>query len=169
MHFITTSWWALWRLKSSASRVFTQSFIQGAYQRKYQSSVSLAFVWGIHRWPVNSPPKGPITRTMFPFDDVIMVFGAYWLPGNLNNHVWSGEMISPGLGRGGSNFKCVISEHMLQIKLMCTSLKLLSGECHMAHLIIVYIGSGYVLVPLSTRALPESILTEIYSIVIWRH
>ena len=29
----------------------------GADQRKYQSSASLAFVWGIHRWLVNSPPK----------------------------------------------------------------------------------------------------------------
>ena len=26
----------------------------------------------IHRWPVNSPHKGPITRKMFSFDDVIM-------------------------------------------------------------------------------------------------
>ena len=41
-------------------------------QRKHQSSTSLAFVWGIHRWPVNSPHKGPVTRKMFPFDDVIM-------------------------------------------------------------------------------------------------
>ena len=44
----------------------------GADQRKHQSSVSLAFVQGIHRWPVNSPHKGPVTREMFPFDDVIM-------------------------------------------------------------------------------------------------
>ena len=44
----------------------------GADQRKRQSSASLAFVWGIHRWPVNSPPKGPVTRKMFPFDGVIM-------------------------------------------------------------------------------------------------
>ena len=41
-------------------------------QRKHQSSASLAFVRGIHRWPVNSPHKGPVTRKMFPFDDVIM-------------------------------------------------------------------------------------------------
>ena len=41
-------------------------------QRKYQSSVSLVFVRGIHRWPVNSPHKGPVTRKMFPLDDVIM-------------------------------------------------------------------------------------------------
>ena len=27
---------------------------------------------GIHRGPVNSPHKGPVTRKMFPFDDVIM-------------------------------------------------------------------------------------------------
>ena len=45
----------------------------GADQRKHQSSASLAFVWGIHRGPVNSPHKGPVTRKMFPFDDVIML------------------------------------------------------------------------------------------------
>ena len=45
----------------------------GAYQRKYQNHSSLAFVRGIHRWPVNSPHKGPVTRQMFPFDDVIIV------------------------------------------------------------------------------------------------
>ena len=41
-----------------------------ADQRKHQSSASLAFVWEI-RWPVNSPHKWPLTRKMFPFDDVI--------------------------------------------------------------------------------------------------
>ena len=44
----------------------------GTYQRKHQSSVLLGFVQGIHRWPVNSPHKWPVTRKMFPFDDVIM-------------------------------------------------------------------------------------------------
>ena len=44
-----------------------------ADQRKHQSSASLAFVWGIHRWPVNSPHKGPVTREMLPFDDVSIV------------------------------------------------------------------------------------------------
>ena len=44
----------------------------GADQRKYQRSVSLAFVREIHRWPVNSSHKWPVTRKMFPFDDVIM-------------------------------------------------------------------------------------------------
>ena len=41
-------------------------------QRKHQSSASLAFVWWIHRGPVNSPHKCPVTRKMFPFHDVIM-------------------------------------------------------------------------------------------------
>ena len=43
----------------------------GADQRKHQSSASLAFVRGIHRLPVNTPHKGPVTRKMFLFDDVI--------------------------------------------------------------------------------------------------
>ena len=43
-----------------------------ADQRKHQSSMSLAFVRGIHWWQVNSPHKVPVTRKMFPFDDVIM-------------------------------------------------------------------------------------------------
>ena len=38
---------------------------------KHQSA-SLAFVWGIHWGPVNSPHKWPVTRKMLPFDDVIM-------------------------------------------------------------------------------------------------
>ena len=44
----------------------------GADQRKHQSSATLAFVRGIHRWPVNSPKKWPVMQKMFPFDDVIM-------------------------------------------------------------------------------------------------
>ena len=43
-----------------------------ADQRKHQSPASLAFVRGIHRGPVNSPHKWPVTRKRFPFDDVIM-------------------------------------------------------------------------------------------------
>ena len=42
-------------------------------QRKHQSSTSLAFVRGIHWWPVDSPHKRPVTQKMFPFDHVIML------------------------------------------------------------------------------------------------
>ena len=45
----------------------------GADKKKHQSSASLAFARGIHRSPVNSPHKWPVTRKMFPFDDVIML------------------------------------------------------------------------------------------------
>ena len=48
------------------------SVYSGADQRKHQSSAPLAYVWGIHWWPVNSPHKRPVTRKMFPFDDVIV-------------------------------------------------------------------------------------------------
>ena len=41
-------------------------------QRKHQSSASLAFVRGIHRRPVNSTHKRPVTQKMLPFNDVIM-------------------------------------------------------------------------------------------------
>ena len=43
-------------------------------QRKHPSSASLAFVREIHRRPMNSPHKGPVTRKLFPFDDIIMVW-----------------------------------------------------------------------------------------------
>ena len=42
----------------------------GADQRKDQSSASLAFVRGIHLWPMNSPQKWPVTQKMYPFDKV---------------------------------------------------------------------------------------------------
>ena len=44
----------------------------GADRRKRQSSASLTFVRRIHRWPVNSPHKWPVTRKIYPFNDVIM-------------------------------------------------------------------------------------------------
>ena len=48
------------------NRLFTRRY------KKHQRSASLAFVWGIHQWPVNSPHKGPVARKIFPFDDIIM-------------------------------------------------------------------------------------------------
>ena len=58
------------RLKIIYSTVYL-----GADQRKHPSSASLAFLRGIHRWLLNSPKKEPVTRKMFPFDDVIMLWG----------------------------------------------------------------------------------------------
>ena len=61
----------------TASQITSVSIVcstvgSGTDQRKYKSSASLAFAQGIHRWPVNSLHKGPVTQKMFTFDDVIM-------------------------------------------------------------------------------------------------
>ena len=60
---------------TSISIVYS-TICSGTDQRKYQSSMSLAFVREIHWWPVNSPHKGPVTRKMFPLDDIIMWNGS---------------------------------------------------------------------------------------------
>ena len=71
-----------------------------ADQRKHQSSASLAFVWGIHRLLVNSPHKSPVTRKMFPFDDVIMCtldfkqLGLQYVPPDTNSHVCNLEKLT---------------------------------------------------------------------------
>ena len=80
-------------------QIVYSSVYSGAYQRKHQSSASLVFVWGIHRWPVNSPHKGPVTRKMFPFDDVIKVklcfrhsllcCGCQWLAGFMGKRLFT--------------------------------------------------------------------------------
>ena len=58
--------------QSTSLTIVYSSVYSGADQGKHQSSASLAFVRGIHRWPMNSPHKGPVTLKMLPFDDVIM-------------------------------------------------------------------------------------------------
>ena len=56
----------------TGAKIVYSTVCSGADSRKRQSSASLAFVRGIHRWPVNSPHKSQVTQKMFPFDDVIM-------------------------------------------------------------------------------------------------
>ena len=60
----------------------------GADQRKHESSASLAFVRGIHWGPVNSPHKWPVTRKMFPFDDVIMYGSSYFTSKTTRDHFY---------------------------------------------------------------------------------
>ena len=60
-------------MSAMASQITSLTIVySGADQRKHQSSVSLAFVRGNHRWPMHSPHKGPVMLKMVPFDDVIM-------------------------------------------------------------------------------------------------
>ena len=66
-------------MSAMASQITSLTIVYSAVysatdERKHQSSASLAFVRGTHRSPVNSPHKGPVTRKMFPFDDVIMTW-----------------------------------------------------------------------------------------------
>ena len=56
----------------TSSTIVYSTVYSGADQRKHQSSASLAFVRGIHGWPVKSQHKWPVTQIMFPFDDVIV-------------------------------------------------------------------------------------------------
>ena len=58
----------------------------GADQRNHQSSVSLAFVRGIYRWPVNSPHKGPVTRKNFH----LMTSSWDWLDTVMKKESWRG-------------------------------------------------------------------------------
>ena len=58
--------------QSTSLKIVCPTVDSDADQRKHQSSASLALVRGIHRSQVNSPHKWPVTRKMFPFDDVIM-------------------------------------------------------------------------------------------------
>ena len=66
------------RLDYSPNRLFRR-------RSKKTSKLRVTGLCGIHRWPVSSPHKGPVTRKMFPFDDIIMmvpfcdVFVLWWL------------------------------------------------------------------------------------------
>ena len=53
-------------MSTMASQITSVSIVystvgSGADQRKHQRSASLAFMRWVHRWPVNSPHKGPVT------------------------------------------------------------------------------------------------------------
>ena len=44
----------------------------GPTSKKHPSQALLAFLRGVHRWPVTSPHKGPVRRKKLPFADAIM-------------------------------------------------------------------------------------------------
>ena len=70
-----------------ASSLFTQPFIRVQIKETLKSTASLAAVRGIHRGPVNSPHKWPVTRKMFPFDDVVMCKGKSWFQLEYAQHI----------------------------------------------------------------------------------
>ena len=64
-------------MSATASQIMSFTIVYSSIywgaDKKNQSSTSPAFVRVIHRWPVNSLHKGPVTEKMFPFDDIIMI------------------------------------------------------------------------------------------------
>ena len=75
-HITVTSKWAPWHLKSLLFRLIAQPFVQARIKENTNAPRHWP-LWGEStgdRW--NPPHKRPITRKMFPFDDVIMQFGA---------------------------------------------------------------------------------------------
>ena len=93
----------------------------GADQRKHQSSASLAFVRRIHRWPVNYPHKGPVTRQMFPIDDVIMYCKENNWKVNKEEHISI-------RGSGTENAYCKIV--VIQFLSLCAFSIILLGNCY---------------------------------------
>ena len=84
--------------------VVYSSVYSAADQRKHQSSALRAFRAGNSPGPVNSPHKGPVTRKMFPFDDVIMWTGTvrccnFW--GTRDDGVSSRVNMTEGLNLAG--------------------------------------------------------------------
>ena len=90
----------------------------GVNQRKHQSSASLAFVWEIHRGPVNFPHKWPVTRKMFPFDDVIM--WKFTDDRDLNDK----ENIGPGKGMTRHNLNKFVSRCLSPYGCFCISVNI---------------------------------------------
>ena len=68
-HYIDVIMGAMTSQITSLTTVFS-AVDSGADQRKYQSSASL-YLSDIHREPVHFQHKGPVTRKIFPFDDII--------------------------------------------------------------------------------------------------
>ena len=62
----------------SISTVFS-NVCSCAHQKEHQRSALLAFVREIQRWQVVSSHKAPVTRKMFPFNDVIMNCWLVWI------------------------------------------------------------------------------------------
>ena len=96
-------------MSATASQITGVSIVyaticSGADQRKCQNSASLTFERGIHRWPVDSPHKGPVTRKCI----YLMTSSCLWLWLIISkascylNHAISGFFITNG------TWKCIL-------------------------------------------------------------
>ena len=119
-------------MSSMASQITSVSMVcptvcSGADQRKHQSSAPLAFVGRIHRSPVNSHQKRPVTRKMCPFDDVIMLYHQVFVSQFIKIHFqedktvyftlshvykWPGDSVWPELSADPFNIKTPAKQYM---------------------------------------------------------
>ena len=101
---------------TSVSIVYS-TVCSGANQRKHQSSASLALVREIHWWPANSPHKRPVTRKIFPLNDVIMYLeeqaSCYWYRVNSKVYKHHPSVVCFMVYVGHSNNKHVLSKTYL--------------------------------------------------------
>ena len=67
-----TSQWVQRHLKSPMSWLFAEPFGQAQINENINAPCHWPLWGGMHQWPLDSPQKGPVTRKMFPFNDVIM-------------------------------------------------------------------------------------------------
>ena len=73
LNITATSQCARRRLKSPTSPLFARPFVQTQIEENTKARRHWP-LWGEdNRWPVDSLHKGPLTREMFPFDDVSMM------------------------------------------------------------------------------------------------
>ena len=87
-----------------------------ADKRKHQNSTYLSFVWGSQRWPANSSHKGPVTRKIVPFDDVIMMLisTSLWLV--MIDISWYFQERLKVIGSHGIEYICTIDASLLFTK-----------------------------------------------------
>ena len=72
--FITVwSKWAWRHLKSPVYRLFAQPSVQAKTKETSKLRIT-GLCERNHKWLVDSPHKGPVTRKMFPFDDFMMIW-----------------------------------------------------------------------------------------------
>ena len=113
-----------WRQNESDSvigvSIICSKACSGTVERNHQSSVSLAFVRGIQRWPVEFLHKGPVTRKMFPFDDVIIFWNNHdllalrmqcWITADGELRIISMQGSNPGWYRNTSD--------MMELRIQC--------------------------------------------------
>ena len=110
-----------------ASQITSLTFVVSTVysdQRKHQSSASLAFVQGIHRWPVNSPRKWPVTRKIGSISDNHYIQSTscdYYLEDSFNDKFGKASNLDDSLSFFHQNIKS-LPKHQNELEIYLDSL-----------------------------------------------